>query len=46
MTFFAALQNVCFWHLAEIPTRSTKVSFTRHRAMSAYDAKRTCQSKA
>jgi hypothetical protein len=23
MTFFTAPQNVCFWHKADIPTRST-----------------------
>jgi hypothetical protein len=26
-TFFAAAQNVCFWHKADIPTRSTNVRF-------------------
>jgi|SRR6516164_5311554 len=26
-TFFAATQNVCFWHKADIPTRSTNFRF-------------------
>jgi hypothetical protein len=27
MTFFTAAQNVCFWHKADIPLRSTNVRF-------------------
>jgi hypothetical protein len=26
-TFFTAAQNVCFWHKADIPTRSINVRF-------------------